>query len=350
MAGNAQPLNKRSAPGVKLVIQIPCYNEAETLSDVLASIPASVAGVDSIETVVVDDGSTDDTVAVARAYGVDHIVQHRHNRGLAQAFQTGIDFALTLGAGVIVNTDGDNQYPIAALPLLIAPILSGEADIVIGDRQTHLNEHFSPLKRWLQRVGSWTVRNVSGTDVPDAASGFRAYSREAALRINILSRFSYTLETIIQAGKLGLVVHSVPITTNPPTRPSRLQHSMWHFLKEQSSTILRIYAFYEPLRTFTYLSVPFLLSGTILWLRFLGYYLFFRLQADRFVQSVTIGTGLLIVGVLIFVLGILADIAGKHRQLTQETLYRLKKLGLERRLEDISAEDAAPMRRKEELF
>lgn len=314
---------------VKLIIQIPCYNEAETLGTALSGIPVSMEGISCIETMIIDDGSTDETVVVARRLGVDHVVQHGRNRGLAQAFQTGIDHALQAGADIIVNTDGDNQYGAWEIPRLVAPVLAGEADIVIGDRQPQSNQHFSPVKRWLQKLGSWTVRNVSGTDVPDAASGFRAYSREAALRINVLSRYSYTLETIIQAGKLGLTIVSIPVATNAPTRPSRLQRSMWHFIKEQGGTILRIYAFYEPLRTFTYLALPFLLFGALLWLRFLGYYLFFRLEADRFVQSVTIGTGLLIVGVLIFVFGILADIAGKHRQLTQETLYRLKKMGLE---------------------
>ena len=313
---------------VKLIIQIPCYNEAQTLAEALADIPRSIPGFDCVETLVIDDGSLDDTVAVARREGVDHVVQHGRNRGLAQAFQTGLDFALRLGADVIVNTDGDNQYAAQEIPRLVAPIVAGEADLVIGDRQPQHSVYFSGVKRWLQKWGSWTVRNVSGTDVPDAASGFRAYSREAALRINVLSRYSYTLETIIQAGKLGLTISSIPVATNAPTRPSRLQRNMWHFIKEQGGTILRIYAFYEPLRTFTYLAIPFLVLGAGLWLRFLAYYVFFRTDADRFVQSVTIGTGLLIVGVLIFVFGLLADIAGKHRQLTQETLYRLKKLEL----------------------
>ncbi|HSM57421.1 MAG TPA: glycosyltransferase family 2 protein [Candidatus Sulfomarinibacteraceae bacterium] len=313
---------------MKLIIQIPCYNEATTLAAVLDELPASVAGFDCVETLVIDDGSTDDTVRVAQQKGVDHIVQHRRNLGLAQAFQTGLDTALRLGADVIVNTDGDNQYSSRELPALVAPIVDGQADIVIGNRHTESVSHFSPLKRWLQRLGSWAVRNISGTTVPDAASGFRAYSREAALRITILSRFSYTVETIIQAGKMGLTIVSVPVTTNAPTRPSRLQRSMWHFIKEQASTIVRIYAFYEPLRTFSYLSAPFLLAGSTLWIRFLLNYLLNAADADRYVQSVTIGAGLIIVGVLIFVFGILADIAGKHRQLTQETLYRLKKLEL----------------------
>lgn len=340
---------------MKLIVQIPCYNEADTLEDALQDIPTAIAGINCVETLVIDDGSSDDTVAVARRLGVDHIVQHGRNRGLAQAFQTGLDHALRLGADVIVNTDGDNQYAGDEIPRLIAPVLDGKADIVIGDRRPHHNEHFSALKRWLQKLGSWTVRNVSGADVPDAASGFRAYSKEAALRLNVLSHYSYTLETIIQAGKLGLTITSIPVATNPPTRPSRLQRNMWHFIKEQGGTILRIYAFYEPLRTFTYLAIPFLFAGGVLWMRFLAYYIFYRLQADRFIQSVTIGAGLLIVGVLIFVFGILADIAGKHRQLTQETLYRLKKLEIvqdvagERAVEGRSTDDAGSAERGRRL-
>ena len=313
---------------MKLIVQIPCYNEAETLPAALAGLPHAIAGVDCIETLVVDDGSDDDTVAVARSLGVDHVLVHRRNQGLAQAFQTGLDMALRLGADIVVNTDGDNQYPAGEIPKLIFPILEGQADIVIGDRETYAVAHFSPLKKWLQRIGSWTVRNISNTDVPDAASGFRAYSREAALRLNVLSRFSYTLETIIQAGKMGLTVVSVPVHTNAPTRPSRLQRSMWHFVKEQAGTIVRIYAFYEPLRTFSYLAFPFLFLGLGLWLRFSLYFVLGERGIGRFIQSVTIGTGLLVVGALIFIFGILADIAGKHRQLTQETLYRLKKLEL----------------------
>jgi glycosyltransferase involved in cell wall biosynthesis/ADP-ribose pyrophosphatase YjhB (NUDIX family) len=314
---------------VKCIIQIPCLNEAETLPAVLESLPRELPGIDSVDVLVVDDGSSDETVAVARALGVEHIVVHRRNRGLAQAFQTGVDTALQLGADIIVNTDGDNQYRGEDIASLVAPIVRGEADLTVGDRRVAAVAHFSPLKRALQRLGSWTVRTLSGTEVTDAASGFRAYSREAALRLTIVSRFSYTLETIIQAGKLGLEVVSVPVGSNAPTRPSRLQRSMWHFIKAQASTILRIYAFYEPLRTFSYLSAPFLLGGVFLWLRFLYIYLTSS-NADRFVQSVTIGTGLLVVGVMIMVLGILADIAGKHRQITQETLYRLRTLELER--------------------
>ncbi|MEJ2750626.1 MAG: glycosyltransferase family 2 protein, partial [Anaerolineae bacterium] len=233
---------------MKLIIQIPCFNEAQTLPETLAELPRQIPGIDCLETLIVDDGSQDDTVAVAQSLGVDHIICHRQNRGLAQAFQTGLDACLRLGADVIVNTDADNQYPGRFIPDLVGPVLQGETDIVIGNRQVEQVAHFSPVKKLLQKLGSWMVRTVSGTAVPDAASGFRAYSREAALRLNILTRYSYTLETIIQAGKLGLSVTSVPIETHGPTRPSRLQRNMWHFIKAQAGTIMRLYAFYEPLR------------------------------------------------------------------------------------------------------
>lgn len=313
---------------VKLIIQIPCYNEAETLAAALADLPRAIEGIDCIETLVIDDGSSDETVAVARAAGVTHVVSHHRNLGLAQAFQTGIDTCLRLGADIIVHTDADHQYPGRYIPELVAPVLAGRADMVIGDRQVHTIAHFSLLKKRFLALGAWMVRNVSGAAVSDPVSGFRAYSREAALRFNILTRYSYTLETIIQAGKQGLGIESVMVTTNPPTRPSRLQRNMWHFIKAQAGTILRLYAFYEPLRTFSYIAVPFLLAGIGLWGRFFYYYLIGQSGIGRFVQSLTLGTGLLLVGVLIILFGIQADISGKHRQLTQELLYRLKKMEL----------------------
>ena len=319
---------------MKLIIQIPCFNEADTLSITLADLPDFIPGIDCIETLVIDDGSTDDTVAVAQSLGVTHIVRQALNQGLAKTFQTGLDTCLRLGADIIVNTDADNQYPGCFIADLVSPILENEADMVIGNRQIQQVEHFSPLKRWLQGLGSWTVRTVSGTDVPDAASGFRAYSREMALQVNILTRYSYTLETIIQAGKMGQRVVSVPVETNGPIRPSRLQRSMWHFIKAQAGTIMRLYAFYEPLRTFSYIALPFLLIGSGAILRFLFLAVVGQSNIGRYIQSITIGTGLLVVGVIILIFGIQADISGKHRQLTQEMLYRLKKMELERALNE----------------
>lgn len=313
---------------MKLIIQIPCYNEAQTLPQTLADLPHTLPGIASIELLIIDDGSQDGTTAVAQQLGVDHIVRHPRNLGLAKAFQTGLDTALRLGADIIVNTDGDHQYPGEYIADLVAPIVAKQADIVIANRQVADIDHFSPLKKMLQKLGSWTVRVVSGTDVPDAPSGFRAYARDAALRLNILTRFSYTLDTIIQAGKLGLTVLSIPVHTNGPTRPSRLQTSMWHFIKAQGSTIVRLYAFYEPLRTFSYIALPFLLVGAATWARFIIAYIS-QGRFDGYLQSIIIGTGLLLVGVLTFLFGVQADIASKHRQLTQETLYRLKKLELE---------------------
>lgn len=311
---------------VKVIIQIPCFNEAEGLPATIADLPRSIPGASCVETLVIDDGSSDDTVAVAQSLGVDHIVRHRINLGLARAFQSGLDACLRFGADVIVNTDADNQYPGRYIPALVEPILRQEADLVIGDRQITRITHFSPLKRMLQSLGSWMVRTVSRTDVPDAPSGFRAYSREAALRMNILTRFSYTLETIIQAGRMGLSIISVPIQTNAPTRPSRLQRNMWHFVKAQAGTIVRLYAFYEPLRTFGYISLPFFVVGLGTWIRFVY---FFAIGQGGKIQSLTIGTGLFLVGMLVLLFGIQADIASKHRQLTQEVLFRLKKMDLD---------------------
>jgi glycosyltransferase involved in cell wall biosynthesis len=310
---------------MKLLIQIPCYNEAETLPQTIAGLPTAVSGISQIETLVIDDGSSDNTATVAAELGANHIIRHARNQGLAQAFQSGIDTSLRLGADIIVNTDADNQYPGHYIADLVAPIVAQQADIVVGNRQVAHIKHFSPVKKVLQFLGSWTVRSLSGTDVPDAPSGFRAYSREAALRLNVLTRYSYTLETIIQAGKMGLSIVSIPVETNPPQRPSRLQRNMWHFIKAQAGTIMRIYAFYEPLRTFSYLALPFLLTGLGLWARF-GFIYLLGEGAGRYIQSVTIGTGILLVGVLILLFGIQADISSKHRQLTQEMLYRLKKM------------------------
>jgi len=310
-----------------LIIQIPCYNEADTLPQTMADLPTYIPGIERIETLVIDDGSSDDTVAVARQLGVDHIIRHPHNRGLAAVFQTGLDACLRLGADIIVNTDGDNQYPSCEIPHLVEPILQRKADLVIGDRQTHNIQHFSPLKRFLQRWGSWVVRLASDTGVPDATSGFRAFSRDAAMRLTIFTKYTYTLETIIQAGKKGLIVVSIPIEVNAPLRESRLIKSNWSYIKRNAATILRLYTFYEPLRTFSYFSLPFFLAGLFLLGRFFYFYLFgFLDSVGRYVQSVTIGGTLLTLGLLIFIIGIIADLIAANRLLMEETMYRIKRL------------------------
>ncbi|MET0658979.1 MAG: glycosyltransferase family 2 protein [Steroidobacteraceae bacterium] len=311
---------------MKLIIQIPCYNEAETLEGTIRDLPMPVPGFDIVEYLVIDDGSKDGTSELARQLGVHHVIRHPTNLGLARAFQTGVDACLRLGADVIVNTDADMQYPGRYICDLTAPVRDQIADIAIGDRQTDTIEHFSPLKRLLQKFGSYTVRSLSGTQVNDAPSGFRAYSKEAALRLTVISKFSYTLETIIQAGKMGMKIINVPITTNPPLRPSRLQKNMLQFIFRQMTTMLRLYSFYEPFKTFSLLSIPFILTGGGAWARFV--YLFYTGQTDigRHVQSLTIGTGVLLVGVLMLLFGLQADISSQHRQLTQVLLYRLRKL------------------------
>ncbi len=315
---------------MKLIIQIPAFNEEETLPSVFRDLPRAIPGVDQIEILVIDDGSTDRTVEVAEALGAHHIVQHTSNKGLAAAFQTGIDAALRLGADIIVNTDADNQYPGDQIPALVAPILEHRADIVIGDRQTHTLEHFSTQKRVLQRVGSWVVRRASNTEVPDSVSGFRALSREAALRIFVTTDFSYTVENLIQAGKRRLTVAHVPIRTNQ-TRPSRLHTGNWNFVKRQASTIVRTYATYEPLKTFSYIAAPFLFLGIAFLLRaayvFIGRR-YFGFEAEN-LQSLTLGTGFLVLGFIVFLIGLVADRIGGNRRMLEELLYRVRRSELD---------------------
>jgi glycosyltransferase involved in cell wall biosynthesis len=309
---------------MKLIVQIPAYNEETTIAEVIRDVPRSLPDIDAIEVLVVDDGSTDRTVAEAQAAGADHILSLGYNRGLAFAFQAGLDACLRQGADVIVNTDGDHQYPGEYIAALVRPILTRQADLVIGDRQVEQVQHFSAGKRMLERFGSWIVRAASGTSVPDAPSGFRAYSREAALRLFVTSDFSYTLDNLIQAGKRGLCVAHVPITTNP-TRPSKLHRGSWHFVKRQGATIVRAYATYEPLKTFFYLSLPFLLLAAILFARLFIIFITRDFSLPGNVQSLIVAVMALIVGFLVIIFGLLADRIGESRRLMEEILYRLRR-------------------------
>ena len=309
----------------KLIIQIPCLNEAQTLPATLADLPKSIPGVDAIEVLVIDDGSRDGTADVARACGVDHIVRFRRNKGLAAAFTAGIDACLKAGADFIVNTDADNQYAGHEIPQLLAPLLRGEADI-IGDRNIQALSHMSWRKKKLQRLGSWVVRQVSNTTVPDTTSGFRAYTREAALRMTIVSEFSYTLESIIQAGKKRMAIAHVPITVNPRTRESRLFGSIFSYIKQSGATIVRIYVMYEPLKVFTYLGVTIGGAGVLLSLRFVYYYLHY--EAFKHTGSLIAAAVLIIVGFVVLVIGLLADVNAANRKLIEDLLYRVRSLEL----------------------
>ena len=310
----------------KLIIQIPCLNEAATLPATLADLPRSIPGIDVVEVLVVDDGSRDGTADVARACGVDHIVMFRRNKGLAAAFSAGIDAALKAGADFIVNTDADNRYSGREIPKLLAPLLSGEADIVIGDRNIAELAHMSWRKRQLQRLGSWVVRQVSSTTVPDTTSGFRAYTREAALRMTIVSEFSYTLETIIQAGKKRMAITHVEIATNARTRDSRLFGSVFSYIKRSSATIARIYAMYEPLKVFTYIGLTLFGAGFLLGLRLIYYY--FQFEAGRHIPSAIAAALLMIMGFMVLVIGLLADVISSSRKLIEDVLYRVRSLEL----------------------
>lgn len=307
-----------------LIIQIPCYNEAGTLAETINDLPVSLPGIDRILVLVVDDGSTDTTTQVAMQSGADYVVRHRRNRGLARAFMTGLNTALALGADVIVNTDADHQYPGRYIAEMVAPILSGRADLVIGDRQPARNVHFSPLKRFLESFGSWVIRGLSQTDAPDAPSGFRAYSRFAALRLHVYNTYSYTLETLIQAGKEQMAISHVPIETNPTLRPSRLHTGMLNFIWRQTGTILRSYILYQPLKSFSILGLPFLLVGAFLIARFLFFYFTGASGIARHIQSVSIGGTLSIFGVLMIFMGLLGDAVRANRKIMEEILVRLK--------------------------
>jgi glycosyltransferase involved in cell wall biosynthesis len=313
---------------VKLIVQIPCLNEEATLPAVLADLPREVDGFDTVEWLVIDDGSTDRTVEVAREGGVDHVVRLTNNKGLAAAFQAGMDAALKLGADVIVNTDADNQYRASDIPKLVAPILAGRADMVVGDRRVSAIEHFSPAKRALQRLGSWVVRRASGTGVPDTTSGFRAYNREAALQLQVVSNFTYTLESLIQAGKMLIAVEHVPVDVNPVTRPSRLFGSTSTYVRRNALAIFRSYALYEPLRVFSTLAALFALGALASWMPFLIDWVG---TGDRsgHVQSLILGAVLALIAVQLLALGIIGDALAGQRVMVQRVFERVRRLELE---------------------
>lgn len=300
---------------------IPCLNEEKTLPLVINSIPKKIKGISKIEIMIVDDGSSDQTVAVAKKLGVDHIIQHGNNKGLAKAFETGLNACLDEGADIIVNTDGDNQYPQQEIPRLIEPIMVNKAEIVIADRQTDKIGHFSPLKKFLQKFGSWWVRLLSGTDIPDAVSGFRAYSRGAAKQLNIVTDYSYVIETIIQASKKKIAITSIPIITNPKTRESRLFKSMWGHVKKSGATMVRVFAMYEPLKTFSFLALLMLIPGLFLGTRFLYFY-FVENTGGGHIQSLIFSAILIIVGFQVFLIGLLADLIANNRKLIEKIITK----------------------------
>ena len=313
---------------MKLIIQIPCYNEAETLQVALDHLPRQIDGVDQIEVLIINDGSTDDTVQVAREWGVNHIVSFKQNKGLAKGFMAGIDACLHLGADIIVNTDADDQYCGEDIAKLVEPILKEKADIVIGERPIDETEHFSRKKKMFQHLGSWVVRVVSNTDIPDAPSGFRAYSREAALRLNVVNEYTYTLETIIQAGWNRTAMTSVPIRTNPDLRPSRLFKSMWKYMKRSSSVIVRSFAMYKPMRFFGILSLIFGIPGLALGFRFLWIFASTG-SGSGHVQSLILCALLLMISVLFLIAGIQADLISDNRKLLEDVQYRVRKMEIE---------------------
>ncbi|MEA2571157.1 MAG: hypothetical protein QOI24_3158 [Acidobacteriota bacterium] len=323
---------------MKLIVQIPAYNEETTIGQTLRDLPKKIDGITSIETLVIDDGSTDKTADAARHAGVTHVVQLRSHRGLSAAFSAGIHAALRLGADIIVNTDADNQYAGSDVAKLVAPIVRGTAEVVIGDRQVAKSPYMSAFKRTLQRLGSWTVGKASGVDVADVTSGFRAFSREAALQLNVFNPFTYTLETIIQAGNRNLAVQTVPVKTNAPTRPSRLYRGIGSYLRKSAATIFRVSTIYRPLKTFFTIGAILILAGVAIGGRFL--WLFANGDRGGHVQSLILSAVFLIIGFQTLLIGLLADLIAVNRRIGEETLIRL------RRLEQPEAADRKPQQRQ----
>lgn len=313
---------------MKLIIQIPCYNEAQTLKIALEALPKHLEGIDEIEYLIINDGSKDKTIEVAREWGVHHIIQFNQNRGLAKGFMAGIDGCLRHGADIIVNTDADNQYLASDIQILIQPILDHQADMVIGARPIDETAHFSYIKKKLQHLGSWAVRKASKTDIPDAPCGFRAFSKEAAMRLIVVNDYTYTLETIVQAGREKIAICSVPIHTNPEIRPSRLFNSIWDYVKKSMLTIIRAYMMYKPLKCFTYLSVPPLVIGIGIGIRFLFYY--FNEGGAGHVQSLILACMLIIIGFLTFMIGLISDLIASNRRILADTQYYIRRMEYEK--------------------
>jgi glycosyltransferase involved in cell wall biosynthesis len=325
---------------MKLIIQIPCFNEEEQLPVTLGRLPRQVPGFDDVEWLIIDDGSTDRTIEVARTHGVDHIVRLTNNKGLAAAFQAGLDAGLKLGADVIVNTDADNQYEGADIPKLVAPIVRGEADMVVGDRQVGTIAHFSAGKKLLQRLGSWVVRHASSTEIPDTTSGFRAYNREAALQMQAVSKFTYTLETIIQAGKLLVAVDHVPVRTNNKTRESRLFPSTSAYVRRNALSIFRIYSQYQPLKVFWGGATVMGLAALAVFIRFIVYYA--DGKGTGHVQSLIAGAVLFIGAMLLGSLGVIGDLLDAQRTISQRTFERVRRIELELGVRPSHYEPGAP--------
>lgn len=312
---------------MKLVVQIPCFNEEDSLEKVLKEIPKTIKGISKIETQIIDDGSTDRTVEIAKKLGVTRIISHKKNQGLGMSFSDGVEVALKAGADILVNTDGDNQYPGKYIKDLVEPIINNQAEIVIADRQTQTIKHFSWEKKFLQKWGSVVVRMLSGTDVPDAVSGFRAYSRKSLLELNIITRFSYCIDTIVQAGKKGLKIVSIPIRVNPPTRKSRLFSNMWQHIQKSSINLLRVFAVYEPFKTFFIIALVLAIPALFFLLRFIYFYLFVPVEAKGHVQSLIFGSAFLVCSVQALALGILADLVSINRRLMEKILKIEKEKG-----------------------
>ena len=313
---------------IKLIIQIPCYNEAETLEIALNALPKHIDGIDTIEYLIINDGSKDDTVEVAKNWGVHYVVNFRRNKGLAKGFMAGLDACLRNGADIIVNTDADNQYCGADIEKLVRPILEGKTDIVIGERPIDQTEHFSPLKKKLQHFGSWVVRKASNSDIPDAPSGFRAYSREAAMRLNVVNEYTYTLETIVQAGRDKIAMTSVPIRTNGELRPSRLFSSMFGYVKKSMLTIIRAFMMYKPLRFFTILGAIPLVLGVLLGVRFLVF--LFQGAGGGHVQSLILASLLIMIGIQTVIVGLQADVIAANRKILEDIQYHVRKMDYDR--------------------